>query len=303
MDVCRVLLWYNELTATLENMGFSRNPYDTYSFSRAQDGSYDRILVYVDDLFLTSANESRLQAIADTLKSQYKAVTYETGLHHDFLGIHWDFSIPALSMDGYLNDIITKYQVTKQCKTPATDRLFHTLTDSPKLTANKRELFRSCVMTLYYLAKRIRLEILTAISYYATRILGPTEEDEKKLDGILSYLLFSRSNKMILHIGQNLHLKAFIDSSFGLYKDGKSLTGVAKDCHSQSLWEFPTPYRRCCGQGNTICKQDSKLALCGSSGSIPILPDSTTVHYPLYTTVCCIVVATYSLHIEVHPSF
>ena len=32
---------------------------------------------------------------------------------------------------------------------------------------------------------------------------------------------------MILHIGQNLQLKAFVDSSFGLYEDGKSVTGVA----------------------------------------------------------------------------
>ena len=45
-------------------------------------------------------------------------------------------------------------------------------------------------------------------------------------------------------------------------------------------------------------------ARCGSSGSkVPILPDSTTVHYPPYTTVGCIVVATYSLRVEVHPSF
>lgn len=43
---------------------------------------------------------------------------------------------------------------------------------------------------------------------------------------------------------------------------------------------------------------------CGSSGSkVPILPDSTTVHYSPYTTVCCIVVATYSHHVEVNPSF
>jgi hypothetical protein len=224
------MLWYNELTATLESMGFIRNPYDTCSFSRAQDGTHDRILVYVDDLFLTSASESRLQAIADTLQSQYSSVTYKTGMHHDFLGIHWDFSIPgqtSLSMDGYINDIITKYQVIKQCKTPATDRLFHTTPGSPMLTSDKRELFRSCVMTLYYLAKRIRPEILTAISYCATRILGPTEEDEKKLDRILSYLLFTKSNKMILSIGPSLQLKVYVDSSFGLYEDGKSVTGVA----------------------------------------------------------------------------
>ena len=48
----------------------------------------------------------------------------------------------------------------------------------------------------------------------------------------------------------------------------------------------------------------SKCSNYGSSGSkVPILPDSTTVHYPPYTTVCCIVVATYSLHVEVNPIF
>ena len=46
------------------------------------------------------------------------------------------------------------------------------------------------------------------------------------------------------------------------------------------------------------------LTPCDSSGfKVPILPDSTTVHYPPYTTVCCIVVAIYSLHVEVNPSF
>ena len=51
-------------------------------------------------------------------------------------------------------------------------------------------------------------------------------------------------------------------------------------------------------------KESSLFQKCGSSRSkVPILPDSTTVHYPPYTTVCCIVVAIYSLHVEVHPSF
>ena len=70
-------------------------------------------------------------------------------------------------------------------------------------------------MTLYYLAKRTWPEILTVVSYCATRILGATVEDERKLDRILSYLLSSKSNKMILRIGQNLKLKAFVDASLG----------------------------------------------------------------------------------------
>ena len=82
-------------------------------------------------------------------------------------------------------------------------------------------------MTLYYLAERIRPEILTAISYCATRILGPTEDDQAKLDRVLSYLFFSRAHRMILRIGSEASLNDFVDSSFGLYEDVKSVTGVA----------------------------------------------------------------------------
>lgn len=57
-------------------------------------------------------------------------------------------------------------------------------------------------MTLHYLAKRVRGDILTAVSFCAK---------EQKLDKILSYL----------RIGDGLELKAYV-ASFG-----KSVTGVA----------------------------------------------------------------------------
>ena len=91
------MLWYNELTATSEDIGFHRNPYDTCSFSRAQLGSIDRILVYVYDLSITSESKERLQVIADTLKRKYEAVTtwarlpwYSLGLHHPQLSFPVD---------------------------------------------------------------------------------------------------------------------------------------------------------------------------------------------------------------------
>jgi hypothetical protein len=60
----------------------------------------------------------------------------------------------------------------------------------------------------------------------ATKILAPTVEDERKLDKILSYLLFSKTKKMILRIGPHIILKAYVDASFGVCEDGKSITGV-----------------------------------------------------------------------------
>ena len=224
------VLWYKELASTLEGMGFQRNPYDVCSFQRVNEGATDRVLVYVDDLLITSKNELTLNSIADSLKSKYGGVTSTTGQEHNFLGIHWDFRIAgqvSLSMDGYVKDIMSKYKVTKTCITPATDNLFKSDPTSPRLPKDMQEEFHSLVMTLYYLAKRVRGDILTAVSFCATRVLSPTEEDWKKLRRILSFLLYTQEQKLVLRIGSNLQLRAFVDASFGLYEDGKSVTGVA----------------------------------------------------------------------------
>jgi hypothetical protein len=143
--------------------------------------------------------------------------------------MHWDFNVPgqvSLSMDGYVNEIISNYQVKKMCITPATDKLFVRTANSPLLTRKKQEIYHSCVMTLHYYAKRVAPTILTAVSYCATTVLAPTEEDEQKLDRILSYILYSRDQKLLLRIGNDLKLVPYIDASFGVYEDGKSVTGV-----------------------------------------------------------------------------
>jgi hypothetical protein len=223
------MLWYKELASTLEAMGFTTNPYDICTFIRRRNSSIDRIYVYVDDLFITSDEQSILEDIATALRNKYGGVTTKSGLKHDYLGGHWDFTVAGqvtLSMEGYLKELFKKYKVTKKCKTPATDSLFISSENSPELSRVKREQFHSVVMTLHYLAKRTRSDILTAVSFCATRVLNPTEEDEKKLDRIMSYLLETQDHKLVLRIGTNVEIRAHVDSSFGVYDDGKSVTGV-----------------------------------------------------------------------------
>ena len=223
------VLWYRELSSTLERLGFQKNPYDIGSYTRLNEGSIDKILVYVDDLFITSKGEDTLQTIADELGAKYPTVTVKTGLQHDFLGIHWDFGTKgqaSLSMEGYVKDIISNFQVIKKKSTPATDDLFLIDANSPSLLKSKRKSFHSCVMTLHYLAKRTRPDILTAVSFCATRVLSPTEEDAKKLNRILGFLLRTQHQQLILKIGNKLQLRAYVDASFGVYKDGKSVTEI-----------------------------------------------------------------------------
>ena len=190
---------------------------------------YSVVYNNVDDLFMTSDSKDVLTTIAEALKLKYGAVTSHTGLQHDFLGINWDFSISgevSLSMKGYLKDIMRKYNVIKKSKTPASDKLFTTDTNSPLLSNMKRQEFHSTVMTLHYLAKRIRPDILTAVCFCATRVLSPSVEDQLKLERILNYLCYTIDKVFMLRIGEDYTINTYVDSSFGLYPDGKSVTGL-----------------------------------------------------------------------------
>ena len=69
------VLWYNELKSTLVTMGLTENVYDVCSFTRLRGQSVDRILVYVDDLFITADAEPVLDEIDRTLREKYGGVT------------------------------------------------------------------------------------------------------------------------------------------------------------------------------------------------------------------------------------
>lgn len=64
------VLWYNELKSSLLGMGFKENMYDICSFSRSKGTFTDRILVYVDDLLITSDSDQILDEVDATLRER-----------------------------------------------------------------------------------------------------------------------------------------------------------------------------------------------------------------------------------------
>jgi hypothetical protein len=60
-------------------------------------------------------------------------------------------------------------------------------------------------MSLYYLAKKVRPDILSSVSWCASRVLNLTEEDDR----VLEYLLNTINKKLILRIGGKVHPSAF----------------------------------------------------------------------------------------------
>ena len=76
--------------------------------------------------------------------------------------------------------------------------------------------YKSLVMSLFYVAKRTRPEVLFAVSYLATKSSEPTQNDYDKALRILSYLKSTRDMKLTLRCDNHRSKRlvfAFVDAS------------------------------------------------------------------------------------------
>ena len=222
-------LWYNNLKATLVGYGFKMNNKDNCVFCKTVRGKQLTVCFHVDDLMITCEDKSAVEDLLVHLERTYKTITINRGEVQNYLGMVFDFKtkgVVNIGMEGYVEDVIRTYGVTRHASTPAGADLFDVSPVSPKLNAADAEKFHSRVAKLLYLAKRARPDILLAISFLATRVQDSNEQDMKKLDRALAYLHYTKEQRLTLGISGVIQLQSYIDASFAPHADGKSHTGA-----------------------------------------------------------------------------
>ena len=90
-------------------------------------------------------------------------------------------------MEGFIDDLLKHYNVTKKATSPASAHLFD-IRESRRLQPDEAKLFHSAVAKLLYLTKRTRPDLLTLCSFLASRVTCSTEDDTSKLERGLTYL-------------------------------------------------------------------------------------------------------------------
>ena len=222
------LLWYNKLTDVLFAGGFERNPYDPCVFSkRDADGGRCTLCVHVDDLLIVDCTDYCMEQLVKHLGNNFDDVKVHNGSQHSYLGMTLDFSVAGsvrVSMSFYVALLLDEYAVTGFAVTPAEEWLFD-IRDSPALSDSERMRFHSAVAKLLFLAKRVRPDILTAVSFLTTRVQKPDCDDLKKLGRVLKYLNKTRDLVMILCPSCINEVEVYVDASYGTHPDGKSHTG------------------------------------------------------------------------------
>ena len=88
-----------------------------------------------------------------------------------------------------------------------------------------RERFHFIAAQLLYLSKRVRPDLLVAVSLLTKRVLGPQQDDWNKLKRAIQYLRKTCHMGMVLEGGETVSILAYVDASYGVHPDMKSHTG------------------------------------------------------------------------------
>lgn len=220
------LLWYETLSEFLKSEGYIANPYDKCVLNASQNGVQITVVIYVDDLMITSNDDNQIEALLNSLRTRFKEISVKRGHAHSYLGMHFTFEENAVTVDmqGYEAEVLAAHDVNGVSTSPASRDLF-LLTESQDLDAEAKGKFHTVVAKLAYLAKRTRPDILTAVSFLSTRVQSPTKADESKLSRVLKYLKHTGARSIRL-VKQQDYPTAYVDASYGVHADYRSHTGI-----------------------------------------------------------------------------
>jgi hypothetical protein len=151
------------------------------------------------------------------------------GERHNYLGMTFDFAVKdkcKVTMEGYIQDCLKEMShMDGESDTPATGALFEVDETSSLLGPVEQELYHSYVAKWQYLGKRVRPDILVAVSFLVKRVLAPTTQDWRKLAKLVKYIRKTNELGLTLEFEKNVNVIAYIDASYGVHADKRSHTG------------------------------------------------------------------------------
>lgn len=265
--------WYDKLAKDLEGLGYIRNPCDICCFNRTEaDGKQSTIVVHVDDLMITASTEAAIDNIIseiDRLYSDSEAqITIQRGRKLEYVGMVFIFNedrTVSVTMDGYIVDLLEALEdIMGEADTPATKNLFRVRDDCRKLGEEEKEFYHSTIAKILYLAKRVRPDLLVAISFLVRRVQCPDEDDWSKMVRLVQYIRKTKDLGIRLSGETSLSVTAFIDASYAVHWDLKSHTGAII-----TLGKGPVYAKSGIQRLNTTSSAESELvALSDSTGQI-----------------------------------
>jgi len=135
----------------------------------------------------------------------------------------------TVSQQGYQNELADRFKgaiekCEEYCSTPCSDKLLEpSPADSPKID---KVYYQSMVMSLLYLARLTRADILFPTVYLATKSKDPTVADYDKLTRVLKFVCSRPTQGLLFKKTADLCPRLYADASHGVHLDGRGHIGV-----------------------------------------------------------------------------
>ena len=215
--------WANHLSATLTKLGFTRMSGDKCAWTRGTETNMVKLCTHVDDV-LCVGKPALLKEFSDKFSDEYEC-NVQTGVRHSYLGLDivQDKRKDTVSVgqSGYRRDLVNKFEYLIALQkgggmVPCTSNIVdHTASEYIDRTE-----FMSVVMSIMFLARFTRPDLLFAIGILSTHCNEPTRAHMRQAITVLKYIKESPDLAIVYKRG-NLSSTIYADASHAIHTDGK----------------------------------------------------------------------------------
>lgn len=229
------LLWYNHLSTTFRKIGLLPSSTDKCLFICHRSSEQPQLkaiaLVHVDDiLILTSRSDTHTEEeILNHLKTTYG----DLPVHHDtdtisFVGVSIARNRDGITIScpGAIQKLGKAHDIAPKAATPTPSNY------SPKISGESlndedAKTFHSLTMSLMYVAKRCRPDVLINAAVYSTKINNPTKADLNAARRTVSYLLSTQDVGITYRKFATATIELATDASYNCHVDSRSHSGIS----------------------------------------------------------------------------
>eukprot|EP00043_Microstomoeca_roanoka_P020364 m.246374 g.246374 ORF g.246374 m.246374 type:complete len:1365 (-) comp17152_c1_seq2:996-5090(-) len=229
--------WTKKLHTWLRGTGWTQSNIDSCLFSRRTPTDVMWVVTYVDDLIVSSTDESSIAEFKSNVMQQFEAE--DIGPLKWYLGMKIDYDRDAgrmhISQSQAIDDIVQQFKMDSSA-TVATPMQVgfdpSNTTDNPDATLP----YRSLVGSLLYLSNRSRPDIAYAVGVLCRYMDRYTRDHWLAAKHVVRYLKGTRTSGIVYErradVAQPLSIECFSDASFGTDAlTGRSTTGFTCFIH------------------------------------------------------------------------
>jgi hypothetical protein len=213
------------LDGRLQKMGFKPSKADRCLYTMRQGKEWLILSVHVDDMLLTCPSEECQRWFEEEMEQQFELVKQYDEVSYLGMTIKPGKKWVRVDQEGFLRSILKKHGLEglkKTPSTPATDKLL----ERGESKAVDKTQYLSLLMSLMYLARYTRPDVLMPVSYLATKSSKPTEDDFGKAMRVLRYLAGTVSVGLEFRRDVKFHPIIHADASHLLYDSGHGQAGM-----------------------------------------------------------------------------